>query len=96
MQYGFFYVRSLFYCYEQTRHSSQKGNTFYKGRGQDHVCTNVVRSFRLAGYSFYSALTDLTDTDTGTNRGKTCTYSTITGLSNVQQSCHQRHLTLVL
>jgi hypothetical protein len=95
MQYGF-YVRSLFYCNEQTRHSSQKGNAFYQGRGQDHVGTNVVRSFRLAGDGFYSAFTDLTDTDTGTNRGKTCAYRAITGLSNVQQSCHQRHLTLVL
>jgi hypothetical protein len=77
---------------KQTGNGSQKGNPFDQGRSQDHVSTNVVRSFRLAGNGVYSAFTDLTDTDTGTDSGKTCTQSTITGLYYVQQNGHQRHL----
>jgi hypothetical protein len=78
---------------EQTCYGSQKGNTFYEGRSQDHVGANVIRSFRLTGNCVYSAFTDLSDTDAGTDRGKTCTKCTITGLDHIsQQSGHQRHV----
>jgi hypothetical protein len=76
---------------EQTCNGSQKGNTFYEGRSQDHVGTNFVSSFRLAGNTFYSAFTDLSDTDTGTDGGETCADCAITRLCYIQQSCHQRH-----
>jgi hypothetical protein len=96
MQYNFYVLscakRLSFREYsEQTCHSSQKGNTFYQGRSQDHVSTNVVRSFGLAGNGFYSALTDLSDTDTGTYSGKACANCTITRLYSVQQCGHQHH-----
>jgi hypothetical protein len=77
---------------EQTGNGSQKGNTFYEGRSQDHVTANVVRSFRLTGNSVYCAFTDLADTDTGANGCKACTQRTVTGLNYIQQSGHQRHL----
>jgi hypothetical protein len=80
----------LFNGNEQTCYGSQKGNAFYQSRGQDHVGTNVVRSFRLTGDAFNGALTDLSDTDTGTDCGKTCANCAIPGL-DFQQSCHQRH-----
>ena len=54
----------------------KQGSTFYKGRSQDHVCTNVIRCFWLTGNRFNSAFTDLTDTDTGTDSSKTCTNCT--------------------
>ena len=49
-------------------------------------------SFGLAGDAFYGAFTDLTDTDTGADGGKTCTDCAITGLNYIQQSDHQRHI----
>ncbi len=89
----FFYVRvvrnscikpsGLFNCNEQTCYGSEKGNAFYECRGQDHVGTNVIRSFRLAGDTFYSAFTDLSDTDTGTDGGETCANCAITRLSYI-------------
>lgn len=85
----------LFNRNEQTGNGSQKGNAFYKCRGQDHVATNVIRSFGLAGNTLYSALSDLADTNTGTDGGETCTNCAITGLRYIQQSCHQRHDTWV-
>jgi hypothetical protein len=92
MQYHF-YVRTcrLFEYSQQTCHSSQKGNTFYERRSQDHVRTNVVRSFRLAGNGFYGSFTDQTDTDTGTDCGEACTNGAKSGL-RIQQSDHQRHV----
>ncbi len=79
---------------EQTGHRSEKGDPFHQRRSEDHVGTNVVRSFGLAGDAFYGTFTDLTDTDTGADRGKTCADGTKTGLSNVrQQSHHQCHNT---
>jgi hypothetical protein len=91
MQYVF--LRGSFLEYsEQTGNRSQKRNTFYEGRCQDHVTANVVRSFRLTGNSVYCAFTDLADTDTGADGCKACTQCTITGLYYVQQSGHQRHL----
>jgi hypothetical protein len=79
---------------KQTGHRSQKGNPFHQCRSEDHVGTNVVRSFGLPGDAFNGTLTDLTNTDTGTNRRKTCANRTKTGLSNVrQQSHHQCHNT---
>ncbi|HMH22353.1 MAG TPA: hypothetical protein VK563_11275 [Puia sp.] len=70
MQYDF-YVRSLFLeDSQQACNGSQQGDAFYKRRSQDHVGTNVVRSFRLAGNGFYSSFTDQTDTDTGADSGK--------------------------
>ena len=87
MQYDFYVLtpqkhadHCLFENSEQTCYSSQKGNPFNQRHGQDHVGTNVVRSFRLAGNGFYSSFTDLSDTDTGTYSGKTCAYCTITRL----------------
>ena len=78
---------------EQTCYGSQKGNTLDEGRSQDHVGTNVIRSFRLTGNCVYSAFTDLSDTNAGTDSGETCTKRTITGLDHIsQQSCHQRHV----
>lgn len=95
MQYNS-YVRSrLMEHGKQTCYGSQKGNPFDQRRCEDHVGTNVVRSFRLAGNAFYGAFTDLTDTDTCTNGGKTCADSTITGLY-FQQNCHQCHNTCFL
>jgi hypothetical protein len=92
MQYDFYVRRGLFEYRKQTCNGSQKGNPFHQCRGEDHVSTNVVRSFRLAGDAFYGAFTDLTDTDTGANGRKTCANCTITGLSYIrQQSCHQHH-----
>jgi len=86
----------LEYC-EQTSNGSQKGNTLNQSRSQDHVSTNVVRSFRLAGNGVNSAFTDLSNTDTGTDRGKTCTQCTITGLNNISQEIHHhRHFLLIL
>jgi hypothetical protein len=86
-------LRALLLEYsKQTRNGSQKGNPFNQGRSQDHVSTNVVRSFRLTGNGVYSAFTYLTDADTGADSGKTCAQSTVTGLYYVQQSGHQRHL----
>jgi hypothetical protein len=76
---------------EQTCHGSKKGNTFYEGRSEDHVSTNVVRSFGLAGDGFYSAFTDLSDTDTGTYSGEACANCAITRLYSVQQCGHQHH-----
>ena len=70
---------------KQTCNGSQKGNTFYQGRGEDHVGTNVVRSFRLAGDAFHGAFTDLTDTDTCAYGGETCADSAVTGLSYIQK-----------
>jgi hypothetical protein len=97
----FFYVRHcpyrpvqpirLFNCDEQTCNGSQKGNTFYQGRSEDPVGTNVVSSFRLAGDAFYGAFTDLADTDACAHGGEACADSAITGLYYIQQSCHQRH-----
>jgi hypothetical protein len=95
LRFSFIKPSGLFNCNEQTCNGSQKGNAFYECRGQDHVGTNVIRSFGLAGDTFYSAFTDLADTDTGTDGGETCTNCAITGLRYIQQSCHQRHDTWV-
>jgi hypothetical protein len=77
---------------EQTGNGGQKGNPFDQGRSQDHVSTNVIRSFGLAGNGVNSTFTDLTDTDTGTDSGEACTQRTVTGLNYIQQSRHHRHL----
>jgi hypothetical protein len=92
-----FYVPSLFLEYgKQTRYGSQQGNALYQCSSQDHVGTNVVRSFRLAGNGFYGPFTDLSDTDTGAYSGKTCANRTIPRLYHIQQNCHQRHDTWFL
>lgn len=52
---------------QDTCDNREQGNTLYESGSQDHVRTDVVRSFRLTGDAFYSTFTDLTDTDTGTN-----------------------------
>jgi hypothetical protein len=75
---------------QKTCYGREKGNTFYQSGSQDHVSTNLVCGFRLTGNAFASALTDLTDTDTGTDGGKTCADGAIPGL-NFQQNSHQRH-----
>jgi hypothetical protein len=97
MQYNF-YVRSrLLEHRKQTCYGSQKGNPFHQRRREDHVGTNVIRSFRLAGDAFDRTFTDLTDTDTCTDGCKTCTDSAVTGLSYIcQKSHHQRHNTCFL
>jgi len=51
----------------------EEGNTFYEGSRQDHTGTDVVHSFRLTCDGFHCTLTDLADTDTGTDRSKACT-----------------------
>jgi hypothetical protein len=84
MQYDFYVRRGLFEYRKQTCHGSQKGNPFHERRCEDHVGTNVVRSFRLAGDAFHGAFTDLTDTDTCTDGGKTRTDSAVTRLSYVR------------
>ena len=84
MQYVF-YVPGLLQNREQTGNGTQKGNTFYEGRSQDHVCTNVVRSFRLTGNGINSALTDLADTDTGTYGSEACAEGAIAGLNHISQ-----------
>jgi hypothetical protein len=66
----------LFAEYSQkTCYGSEKGNTFYQSGRQDHVSTNLICGFRLTGDTFYSAFTDLTDTDTGTDCSKACSNS---------------------
>jgi hypothetical protein len=96
MQYEFYVLSGLFAEYsQQTCYGGEKGNTFNQGRSQDHVCTNVVRSFRLTGNGFNSAFTDLTDTDTGTDSGEACANRTITRLY-FQHDSHQRHDTWFL
>jgi hypothetical protein len=91
MQYCFLRALLLEHS-KQTGNGSEKSNAFYESRSEDHVSTNVVRSFRLTGNRVNGAFTDLADTDTGTDSGEACTQSTITGLYYVQQSGHQRHL----
>jgi len=84
MQYVFLRALPLEYS-EQTGNGSQKGNTFYESRSQDHVCTNVVRSFRLTGNGVNCSLTDLADTDTSTNSSEACAKGAITGLNHISQ-----------
>ena len=84
MQYVF-YVLRLFEYSEQTCYGSQKGNTFYEGRSQDHVSTNVVRSFRLTGNGVNCSLTDLADTDTSANSSEASAQSAITWLNHISQ-----------
>jgi len=55
----------------QTCNGSEKGNTFYQGRSQDHVCTNVVGSLRLACNCLNCTFTYLANADTCANCGKT-------------------------
>jgi len=91
MQYIFYVLSGLLAEYSQkTCYGSEKGNTFNQSGRQDHVCTNLICGFRLTGNTFDSAFTDLTDTDTGTDGGKTCADGAITRL-NFQQNSHQRH-----
>jgi hypothetical protein len=70
----------LLNCDEQTCYGSQKGNAFDECRRQDHVGTNVICSFRLAGNTLYSAFTNLADTDTGTDGREACANCAISGL----------------
>src|SRR5579859_2367100 len=80
------FLRALLLEYsEQTGNGSQKGNPFDQGRSQDHVCTNVVRSFRLTGNGINSALTDLADTDTGADSSEACANCAITRLNHISQ-----------
>jgi hypothetical protein len=77
---------------KQACYGGKKSNPFHQGRSQDHVGTNVIRSFWLTGDAFNGTLTDQTDTNTGTDSSKTCTDSTVTGLNHIrQQSHHHRH-----
>jgi hypothetical protein len=77
---------------KQTGNGSQKGNPFHQRRGEEHVGSDFARCLRLARNAFHGTLTYLTDTDTCADGRKTCTDSTITGLSYIrQQSHHQRH-----
>src|SRR5258708_39942647 len=80
MQYDFYVpvCRLLVEHSKKTCYSSQKGNPFNQRRGQDHVGTNVVPSFRLAVNGFYRSFTDLSDTDTRTHSRKTCPSCPIT------------------
>jgi hypothetical protein len=80
----FLRTRLLFEHGKQTCYGSQKSNAFDQGRSKDHVGTNVIRCFGLAGDSFYGALTDLTDTDTGTDSGEARPNGTITRLYHIQ------------
>jgi hypothetical protein len=68
---------------EKTCNGGQKGNPFHQRCGQDHVAANFTRCFRLAGNGFNGSLTDLTDTDTGTDSGKTCADRTIAWLYHI-------------
>src|SRR6185312_10736714 len=76
---------------EQTGNGGQEGNPFDQRRGQDHVGTNVVCSFRLAGDAFDGALADQADTDARADGRETGADSTQAGLNYIQQSCHQHH-----
>src|SRR5690606_2452965 len=63
------------YC-QQTCDNAEQGHTLYQRRGQDHVCTDVVSSFGLAGDGFQRALTDVTYTNTSSNSSDTGANST--------------------
>jgi hypothetical protein len=68
---------------QQTCYRSQEGNTLDQRRSQDHVLTNLTGCFRLAGNAFNGALTYLSDTDTGPDRGQTCADRAKAGLCNI-------------
>ena len=52
---------------QQADNHCEEGNTFNKSGGNDHGRTDVATSLRLTGHTFHSALTNLTNTQTGTN-----------------------------
>jgi len=54
---------------QDTCDNREEGNTLNECGSQDHVSTDVVDGFGLAGNCLNSTLTDLTDTDTSANCG---------------------------
>jgi hypothetical protein len=79
---------SLEYYGKETRDNPEQCDTFYEGCSQDHVCTDVTRSFRLTGDAFYGTLTDLTDAYTSAQCSETCTYSAKTSADTNAFLCY--------
>ena len=50
---------------QQGNHHGKQGYTFYQGRSDNHVGTNITNGFRLTGDGFQGATTDTAYTDTG-------------------------------
>lgn len=80
-------VKSLFLQNygQQTSDNAEQGNTLYQRRSKNHVCTDVVSSFRLTGDGFQRAFTDVTYTDTSCDSSDTSTDCTA-GLCQTRRS----------
>jgi hypothetical protein len=66
---------------EEAYDDPEQGSTFYQGCSQNHVGTDVIHGFRLAGDAFYSTLTDLANAQSCTNSCQSGTNGT-TGIRN--------------
>jgi hypothetical protein len=58
--------------YEESQYHTNQRSALNESGSQDHVGTDVTRSFRLASDGFHRFTTDLTDTDTGTDNSEAC------------------------
>jgi hypothetical protein len=77
---------------QQTGYSGQQGHTFNEGGSKDHSAADVVSSLGLAGNTFGSALTNLANTNTGSNSGQAGTNGTTqVARAHIQQNVHQLH-----
>jgi len=56
---------------QQADNHCEEGNTFNESGGDDHGGTDVATSLGLASHTFHGTLTNLTNTETGTNGGQT-------------------------
>ena len=66
-----FVVPNLLEDDEQAKHNGEEGDAFHQSGGDNHRRADGATGFGLTGNAFHGALTDFTNTDTGTNGGQT-------------------------
>lgn len=71
----------LEYHCEQANYDAEHGSTFHKSRCKDHIRTDVVGRFGLAGDSLHGITTNTANADTG---GQSCNTSANCGKTKVQ------------
>ena len=67
-----FHLSELLDDGQKADNHGEECNTFNEGGCNDHGRTDVATSFWLTGHTFHSTLTNLTDTQTCSDSGQTC------------------------